>query len=155
MFRLCLSNRKKRATNKGELEDLTVNLRARYSTGRLRTQETGAIRVARIIPSYPLWLTTSTIIAFNMDNYVIIPFLRLWIYVFVLSNFPFVITKRPIEKTAPAILNAPFRNLLVFPFFLFWWYSHESVLLFCGNSFPHSLQYLLILLLLFGWQGIN
>ena len=44
MFRLCLSNRKKRAMNKGEPRDLTVNLRARYPKGRLRTQETGAIK---------------------------------------------------------------------------------------------------------------
>ena len=43
MFRLCLSNRKKRATNKGELGDLKVSFRARYPKGRLRTQETGAI----------------------------------------------------------------------------------------------------------------
>ena len=47
MFRLCLSNRKKMrksATDIGELGDLKVSFCARYPTGRLRTQETGAIR---------------------------------------------------------------------------------------------------------------
>lgn len=67
-------------------------------------------------------------------------------------NFPLVITKRTTVTTKPP---TPSRILLIFPFSLFWQFSHESSLLFCGISFPHLLQYLLILLLLLGWQGIN